>query len=512
MPAVSLVWFKRDLRVCDAAPLAGAAQIGPVLPLYCIEPDYWQQPYTSPRQWHWIRDAVAELDTELTALGQPLWVEQGEVVAVFESLWQRYRVTHLWSHAETGPDWTYARDRRVADWCDARGVQWTQSRQDGVIRGLRQRTHWAAHWERVMRAPQVTVPRLDGVGQPPRAARQILAQVTPTGSADASPLQPSGRQAGLALLRSFLQTRAATYRRGMSSPLTAQTVCSRLSPHLAYGTLSLKEVFQAADARRTDLEATRDRSGLRSGLSSFTSRLHWHCHFMQKLETEPRIEFEPMHRGFLGFQDMTPETEGRLARFSEGQLGWPFVDACLRALAQTGWLNFRMRAMLAAIAAYHLAIDWRATAQVMARWFTDFEAGIHFSQMQMQSGLTGINVNRIYNPIKQSMDQDPDGVFIREFVPELAPVPTDWIHAPWRMPMSLQRSLGVRIGHTYPTPVGDPVQMAREAKQRLSEWIATHAMTEERDRILKTHASKMRQPRPRYAKTAPRSQLSLEWE
>lgn len=512
MSDVSVVWFKRDLRVVDASPLHEAARTGRVLPLYCIETEYWQQPYASPRQWQWVRDALVELDTELTALGAPLWVEQGDVVALFESLWQVHRFTHLWSHAETGPDWTYARDRRVAEWCRVRDVTWTQYRQDGVIRGLQRRSNWAAHWERLMRLPQVPVPRLSGVGAPLRCARQILGEVTVFDSIDSTVVQPSGRQAGLDLLASFLQARATTYRRGMSSPLSAPTVCSRLSPHLAYGTLSVKEVFQAADARRAELEAAGDRTGLRSGLSSFASRLHWHCHFMQKLETEPRIEFEPMHRGFLGFQAMTPETEERLVRFSEGCLGWPFVDACLRALAQTGWLNFRMRAMLAAVAAYHLAIDWRATAQVMARWFTDFEAGIHFSQMQMQSGLTGINVNRIYNPIKQSMDQDPEGHFIREFVPELAPVPTDWIHMPWRMPMSLQRALGVRIGKTYPAPIGDPVQMAREAKQRLSEWISTHAMVEERDRILRMHASKMRQSRPRYAKTANRSQLSLEWE
>ena len=512
MSVLSVVWFKRDLRVQDAQPLSQAASVSKILPLYCIEPDYWQQPYTSARQWAWISGALLELDAALTDLGQPLWVESGDVVAVFEALWQGHRFSRLWSHAETGPDWTYARDRRVAAWCDARAVTWTEYRQDGVIRGLKQRRNWATHWEAVMQTPQAPIPRLQGLGAPPKPAIDVLRQQAIARKEEGVVWQSSGRSAGHALLQSFFQERAATYRRGMSSPVKAASVCSRLSPHLAYGTLSLREVAQATQERRLALEAGGDRSGLRSGLASFYSRLHWHCHFMQKLETEPRIEFESMHRGFLDYQPMTDISQDRLARFSEGQLGWPFVDACLRALAQTGWINFRMRAMLAAVAAYHLAIDWRGTAQVMARWFVDFEAGIHFSQMQMQSGMTGINMNRIYNPIKQSMDQDPDGVFIRQYVPELAAVPNDWIHAPWRMPVSLQTKLGVRIGQTYPAPVGDPVQMAREAKQRLSHWIATHAMAEERDRVVRMHASKMRQVRPRYATTSSRAQLGLELE
>ena len=166
--------------------------------------------------------------------------------------------------------------------------------------------------------------------------------------------------------------------------------------------------------------------------------------------------------------------------------------------------------MLVAVASYHLWINWRETAHVLGRWFTDFEAGIHFSQIQMQSGVTGINANRVYAPIKQSMDQDPDGRFIKRWVPELEAVPVAWVHTPWRMPVSMQHQCGCLIGRDYPEPVGDPVQMAREARERLTNWISTHDLSGEAQRVLKQHGSRLRQARPRYGKKAKSPQLSLD--
>ena len=154
--------------------------------------------------------------------------------------------------------------------------------------------------------------------------------------------QPGGRGAGLELLESFLKERGRGYARGLSSPLTAASACSRLSPHLAFGTLSLREVVHASRARR--------------GPRAFEERLHWHCHFIQKLESEPELEFRDAHPAYAGLRDTDPQ---RLEAWSQGRTGWPFVDACMRSLAATGWLNFRMRAMVMAVASYHLRLDWR---------------------------------------------------------------------------------------------------------------------------------------------------------
>jgi deoxyribodipyrimidine photo-lyase len=199
-------------------------------------------------------------------------------------------------------------------------------------------------------------------------------------------------------------------------------------------------------------------------LTSFTGRLRWHCHFIQKLESEPEIEFRCFHRSYAGMRDEHPE---RLAAWAEGRTGWPFVDACMRMLRATGWLNFRMRAMLMSLASHQLWLDWRPTGLHLARLFTDYEPGIHWPQAQMQSGTTGINTIRIYNPIKQGMDHDPDGSFVRRWCPEIAAVPRRWLQTPWRMPALEQAEARCVIGRDYPAPSVDPVAAARHAREAL---------------------------------------------
>jgi deoxyribodipyrimidine photo-lyase len=161
-------------------------------------------------------------------------------------------------------------------------------------------------------------------------------------------------------------------------------------------------------------------------------RQHWHCHFMQKLEDEPRLEFENLHRAYDGMRPDIADPQ-RLAAWCAGQTGFPFIDACMRALHQHGWINFRMRAMLMSFASYHLWLPWRETGLHLARKFVDYEPGIHWSQVQMQSGTTGINTTRVYNPIKQAQDHDPNGNFVRHWLPRMRAVPQPWLFQPWLM-------------------------------------------------------------------------------
>ncbi|MGF1561142.1 MAG: FAD-binding domain-containing protein [Geminicoccaceae bacterium] len=456
-----LVWFKRDLRTHDHAALAEAAARGPVLPLYVVEPAYWALPDSAPRQFAFVRACLSELRAELAALGQPLIVRHGEVIAVFEALRAIVRFDALWSHQETGNGWTYARDRRVAAWCRAHGIPWYEPRQHGVIRRLQSRRGWAGKWQRQMAAPQRAAPALAPLadvepGPIPTAAELGL-------GADPCPgVWPGGRQAGEAVLHGFLHTRGQRYRQEMASPRTAYDACSRLSPHLAWGSLSLREVYQAAQARKLALKGQpgEDAKAWRASLSSFTSRLHWHCHFMQKLEDEPRIEHSNFHRLFDSVR--TEAAPATLAAWRQGETGFPLIDACMRALDHTGWLNFRMRAMVMSFASYHLWQPWQASGRVLARLFVDYEPGIHWSQCQMQSGTTGINTLRVYNPTKQARDQDPDGTFIKQWLPDLADVPKSYIHQPFSWPKAAERLDG-----RYPRPIVDQQQAARAAKERL---------------------------------------------
>ena len=508
-----VVWFKRDLRIVDHEPLSRAVGEGQLLPLYIVEPDYWARDYTSGRQWSFLKDSLISLDRELTALGQPLWILIGNAEEVFDHLHQKFQFCKIVSHQETGPGWTYERDLNVKRWSKDHGVVWDEYRQHGVVRGLRERKDWSSQWDQLMCLPQFATPKkILGIGSPPKPASDVLQSFSVTDEISLSS-QEGGRGNALLLLDSFLDDRCEAYRSGMSSPSTGEVVCSRISTHLSVGSLSVREVWQRTLDRRRNLKEETGRGIALRSLKSFQSRLHWHCHFIQKLESEPRLEFEELHRGFIGLrQGGSDPVEERFERFRSGTLGWPFVDACLRYLAATGWLNFRMRAMLVSIASYHLWVDWRKTGIQMARWFTDFEAGIHWSQIQMQSGTTGINANRMYSPIKQSEDQDPYGIFVKRWIPELKTVPLEWIHQPWRMPLSVQKKIGCRIGLDYPEPIGDPVQLAREARSRLKSWIDLHDMKPEAQRVLRAHGSRLRQARPRYGRKAPLSQMALDLE
>jgi deoxyribodipyrimidine photo-lyase len=463
-----LVWFKRDLRVQDHRPLAIAAERGPVIPLYVIEPELWARPDAAWRHWAFIRSCLQTLDRDLTRLGQPLILRRGDVTAVLDELHRATGFSTVWSHEETGNGWTFARDQRVAAWVRDRGVEWIELPQNGVVRGLQNRDGWATRWERRMS----------------EAITELPATFTPLPSLRSGPLpdfphealppekglslQHGGRDEGEKTLASFLAARGKAYQGGMSSPRTAWDACSRLSPHLAWGSLSLRAVVHASRARVGEFQGdmSPDAKAWRRSLRSFEERLHWHCHFIQKLESRPSIEFRNVLPTCDGLREGAFDS-ARFQAWTRGETGFPLVDACMRSLNTTGWLNFRMRAMLMAFSSYHLWLHWREPALHLARVFTDYEPGIHYNQVQMQSGTTGINALRIYNPVKQSFDQDPEGVFVRRWVPELAPVPDAFIHEPWRMPDDLQRATGVVIGGDYPAPIVDHVAAAREARQRL---------------------------------------------
>jgi deoxyribodipyrimidine photo-lyase len=504
-----VVWFKRDLRVQDHGPLSMAACRGPVIPLYVIEPGLWEQPDAAWRHWAFVRDGLGTLDRDLTRLGQPLILRREEIEPVLDELHRASGFGTLWSHEETGNAWTFARDRRVAAWARDRGVEWIELPQNGVIRGLRSRDGWASRWEKRMSeaitaAPLALTP-VPALRSDPLPSLPVEGLVSEPGVT----LQAGGRDQGEATLKDFLDRRGRAYQSGMSSPLSAWDACSRLSPHLAWGSLSLREVVHTSRAHVAGFQGdmSADAKAWRRSLRSFEERLHWHCHFMQKLESRPAIEF----RNLLPSCDGLREAEFDPVRFrawADGQTGFPLVDACMRSLQATGWLNFRMRAMLVAVSSYHLWLHWREPALHLARLFTDYEPGIHYNQVQMQSGTTGINALRIYNPVKQSVDQDPDGVFVRRWVPELEAVPDAFLHEPWRMPSEVQRACGLCLGEHYPEPIVDHLAAARAARERI---IAVRRQPESRAQsrdIQETMGSRRgarRRPRP----PDPQRQLDL---
>jgi len=487
MDPLQVVWFKRDLRAEDHRPLLEASRQGAVLPLYVVEPAYWQQPDSSARQWQFCHESLLELRSALACLGQPLVVRVGAVEQVLERARRRFGIGGLWSHQETGNGWTYARDLRVAAWARQHAIVWHEIPQFGVSRGQLQRQGWARRWEERMAEAIAPAPlRL--------APLAGLDPGTIPGSGELG-LEPDpcpgrqlgGRPRGLALLESFLERRSLNYQSGLSSPNTAFASCSRLSPHLSWGTLSLREVVQRNRQRRQALTAV----SWRRALQRFDERLHWHCHFIQKLESQPSLEFEELHPHTAGLRGGDSNASGeRLAAWAAGRTGLPFVDACMRALIATGWLNFRMRAMLMSVASYQLWLPWRDSGLHLARLFVDYEPGIHWSQCQMQSGTTGINTIRIYNPIKQGLDHDPEGLFIRRWLPELAALPAVFLHQPWTLDGATQERLGWVLGDDYPRPIVDWAAAAAAARERLWSLRSQQGFAATADEIQRRHGSR----------------------
>lgn len=200
---------------------------------------------------------------------------------------------------------------------------------------------------------------------------------------------------------------------------------------------------------------------------------------------------------------------GLFQSWASGQTGYPLIDAAMRSLLSTGWLHFRGRAMLVAFASYHLWLHWRPLAPHLAQCFVDYEPGIHYPQIQMQAGTTGINPNRMYNPVKQSMQKDPKGEFIRQWLPELRRVPDSWLHQPWLMSTALQQQFGCVIGRDYPVPVVAASQAVTAARARLSQWLAQHrtAFELEKRQVFQRHASRNRPAQRRAVKST--TQLGL---
>ncbi|RYF72867.1 MAG: deoxyribodipyrimidine photo-lyase [Cytophagaceae bacterium] len=517
-PSIHVLWFKRDLRLRDHLPLQEAVRSGkPVLLLYCSEPSVMADPNYDVRHWRFVTECLADLNRQLPKLvsepkpsqvrthewlpfefddepltdnvpeaGLPIvWLFHREVVDVLGTLQQQFTIDTIFSHEETGLKITYDRDKAVAQFCRDQGITWREYQSNGVIRRLKNRDTWADDWQQTMRAPQ----------QHPDLTRWLPANVPADWyQAERGPdlpaawhvpdpsFQPGGEQNAFRYMDSFLTERIALYAKSISKPLESRRGCSRVSPYLAWGCLSIRQVFQA------QLQAAKNpvQPGLGRQFSAFASRLRWHCHFIQKFESEDRIEFENVNRAFDALAKN--ENSAQYMAWQDGFTGYPMVDACMRCLNATGYINFRMRAMLMSFLSHHLLQHWKEGALHMARMYTDFEPGIHYAQIQMQSGMTGTNTVRIYNPVKQSQEHDPNGVFIKQWIPELANCPIAYIHEPWTMPPLEQDMAHFHVGIDYPAPIVDIVVTGREARVKLHQPRKTETGTAEKERILKRHA------------------------
>ena len=493
--AVSVVWFKRDLRVSDNPALVEAIKgPHPVICIFNLEPERLERADVDPIHIEWELDCLAELRSSLESIGGALQFNFGQVTEQLSELHETYDIKHLYSNEETGLQWSWDRDKSVDAWCSTNGVEFTEFPTNGVVRRLGTRDHWKKHRDARVSAEQINTPvamespkgftsnEIHSMGRLGLKSRPLVERPLP------------GEKAALNVLFSFLDERGRTYRKDMSSPITGWNACSRLSPYLSAGCITIRQILHHTRRKQKKVKVnprSKENLGWTSSLNSFQSRLAWHCHFIQRLESEATMDVIALN----------PELDGHLARemdaeryeaWSQGKTGWPFFDACMRSLIATGWINFRMRAMLQSVASYTLWLPWTETGLHLARCFLDYEPGIHWSQVHMQSGVTGINSIRAYSVLKQSSDQDPDGDFIRTWVEELRDVPKKHIHEPWLMSDEQQKEFNCLIGEDYPFPIVDE-KTAR--KEGVSKSYSAKSKPESKQRSLlvyEIHGSRKR--------------------
>ncbi len=455
-------WFRRDLRLRDNTALLAAAAMsgGAVMPVFIFDDAIIQGRFASPARTQFLLDCLAALDADLRALGLRLITRRGEPLPTLLALLRESGANGVTWNRDYTP-YAIRRDSAIKQALRAAGYR-ADSYKDAVIfemdeiataerRPYTVYTPYARRWRARLAAEPVRaqgLPSLAAVPLPASDPLPALSDLLPAAPATL-PRFPAGEAQALAALERFTQGPLASYAEGRN--MLAQAGTSRLSPYLRFGVLSPRQCLVAA------LNAPPA-----PGPESWIGELIWRDFYVQVLYHFPhalRGSFKPVYDRIAW-----PNDPALFAAWQAGQTGYPIVDAAMRQLQQEGWMHNRARMIVASFLTKDLLIDWRWGERHFMHLLIDGDPAANNGGWQWAAG-TGTDAQpyfRIFNPVSQGQKFDPDGAYVRRYLPELARVPTRYIHAPHTMPLSEQMRAGARIGVDYPQPVVDhAVQRAR---------------------------------------------------
>jgi len=465
--SVVIWWIRRDLRLADNSALYAAAQSGnAVIPLYIIDPVLIDSDrYRGPRVAFMLAGLEA-LAASLPNVGGRLIVRHGRPADVLPNFAREVGAQALHFNRDYSP-YATARDTAVTTALQAQGVRVTSYKDlvlheaDEVIskggKPYNVYTPFRNVWETL---PKPAVLPMPSALDTPRDIRSdAIPKPEDHGSAPAAhPIAEAGEAAARERLDTFIAAIIEEYKEERNIP--AKDGSSRLSPYLRWGMLSPRTVYDAAAAA---LERARTPAH-RDSVRAWINEVAWREFFYQVLARNPHVAtsaFKPL------YDTLTWERERseQLAAWTAGQTGYPIVDAGMRQMHETGWMHNRLRLIVSSFLCKDLLIDYREGERVFMQHLLDGDLASNNGGWQWSAG-TGTDSApyfRIFNPTSQGQRFDPGGEYIRQYVPELRNVPTEYIHEPHRMPDAVQREVGCIIGTDYPAPIVDHAEQRKRA-------------------------------------------------
>lgn len=446
-----VVWHRRNLRTTDHGALTYATkEYDHILPLFTFDPQFYRSDgLACDSRIKFLHESLTDLNSQYNNHNGHLTYAHGNPIKILSTLhdngWD------IVATADPTGRYGWKRDNTAADTCDVKFID-----ADGLIRNTTHtRDNWSDHITDWYHAPQHT-PTLNTTNIATDNSTVSIKEIESTYAItpEKTAVPTGGTTAGETRLKQFTRN-LTNYPDNISAPIDAETGTSRLSPYLRFGCLSVREVYQYVNEHGID----------GAGKDMFFSRLYWNRHYNQKLEDWHGWMDTAVNPVMEDFHKDTYD-EQLVNAWKHGQTGYPMVDASMRCLKQTGWLNFRMRAMCASFLCDLLQQPWKIGADWFYYHLIDADPAINYTQFQNQAGVVGVNMMRVYNPQKQVQDNDPHGEFISKWVPELAPLPVAHLDTPSKTPVHIQKETGVSIGDDYPYPI---VEYEHARKQGLDK-------------------------------------------